>query len=500
MARDANAADGRCRLPSAGLRRQARRSTALPASGGVLAHDEAGAARVDGKPALAFGTGARREAMGRWLKRAPHAAIFAVAASCALAGAARGDGPVPVEIRGEPGSYQLYRGGAPYVIRGAGLQAVEDLASLAAYGGNSVRNWAVEDGAILDRAHALGLTVALCLDVQRERHGFDYDDAEAVARQFESIKALVSKHRRHPALLAWIIGNELNHDYRNPRAYDAVNDISKMIHELDPHHPTTTTTAGIDARLAAVIRARAPDLDFLSIQVYGGLFELPDALARIGLDMPLMVTEWGAIGHWEVAATPWGAPIEPHSSAKARAYRRGYEEVLTPLAGKVIGHYAFLWGQKQERTPTWYGVFTADGRRTEAVDALHRAWTGRWPANRAPQVEALLLDGRRAQDAVRLRANATYDAVAQATDPDADALQFEWRLLRESEATQSGGDPEALPEELPQSLLDGAGSAVALRAPQQPGAYRLFVYIGDGNGNVAHANMPFFVEGAAGSG
>ena len=402
-------------------------------------------------------------------------------------------GPVPVEIRGEPGSYQLYRGNAPYVIRGVGSQNPDDLATLPRHGGNSVRNWAVEDGAILDRARELGLTVALCLDVARERHDFDYDDAEAVARQFERLREQVLAHRDHPALLAWIIGNELNHDYSNPRVYDAVNDLSKMIHELDPHHPTTTTTAGISAELAQVIRQRAPDLDFLSVQVYGGLAGLPDALAEIGLDMPLMVTEWGTIGHWEAPTTEWGAPIEPTSSAKAQRYRTGYEQALAPLAGRVVGSYAFLWGQKQERTPTWYGLFTADGRRTEAVDVLQRIWTGDWPANRAPQVAGLALDGQAAEDSVRLRPGQTYAAAVQASDPEQDPLRFDWRLLRESAATQSGGDPEEIPEEIADAVLSPEASETQLQAPTRPGAYRLFVYVGDGQGGVGHANLPFLV-------
>ena len=400
---------------------------------------------------------------------------------------------MPVEIRGEPGNFRLYRAGEPYVVRGAGTQSVDDLASLARHGANSVRNWAVDDGRMLDRAQDLGLTVALCLDVQRERHGFDYDDAAAVADQFERLRAEVVAHRNHPALLVWIIGNELNHDYRNPAVYDAVNDISMMIHELDGDHPTTTTTAGIDSSLAQVIDARAPDLDFLSVQVYGGLFDLSATLAEIGLEKPLMVTEWGTIGHWEVRRTPWGAPIEPTSTEKARRYRDGYERVLAPLAGTLIGNYAFLWGQKQERTPTWYGVFTADGGRTEAVDTLQHIWTGRWPANRAPRVHDLMLDGKGAAHEVRLSPGGTYIASVRADDPDRDRLDYDWRVMRESRATQSGGDPETVPEEFRLSNADNQSGEISWRAPEEPGAYRLYVYVGDGRGGAAHANLPFLV-------
>ena len=429
--------------------------------------------------------------MIRSLKRT----VLAGAASCALAasvGAAQ-HSPVRVEIRGEAGSYQLYRGGTPYVVKGAGVQSIDDLESLKRHGGNSVRNWAVGDGSILDRAQELGLTVALCLNLVRERHGFDYNDEAAVARQHAQMRRQVLAHRNHPALLVWLIGNELNHDYRNPRVYDAVNDVSKMIHALDPNHPTTTTIAGVSDELMRVIQDRAPDLDFLSVQTYGGLAGFPTALAKLDSTMPWMVTEWGTIGHWEVPTTDWGAPIEPNSSAKARRFQQGYEQVIAPLAGRVVGNYAFLWGHKQERTPTWYGVLTSDGGRTEAVDVMQRIWTGQWPANRAPEVQDLLLDGKRAEDSVRLRPGRLYRASVSSTDPEHDALRYEWRLMRESQATQSGGDREEIPETLSGFVVGQHTTRIGLRAPAEAGAYRLFVYIEDGQGGAAHANLPFLV-------
>jgi len=204
---------------------------------------------------------------------------------------------IKVEIVRSDDGFQLLRAGEPYVIKGVGRE-FGDIAAIAAHGGNSFRNWTSDNAAeILDLAHEYGITVALCLPVQAERWGFDYGDAAAVAGQLAAMREEVLKYRDHPALLAWIIGNELNFDYRDSRVYDAVNEISNMIHELDPNHPTTTTVAGLGLNVVEDLQTRATDLDFISFQVYGELANLPGFLNSLDLDKPIMVTEWGPVGH-----------------------------------------------------------------------------------------------------------------------------------------------------------------------------------------------------------
>ena len=405
---------------------------------------------------------------------------------------------IKVEIVEHENGYQLQRGGKAYVVKGAGIDN-RNLQSLVAHGANSLRTWSVDDGAqpaeqLLDKAHTLGLTVSLGLEFSSERHGFDYNDAGAVAKQLEQAKVRVQKYKDHPALLTWIIGNELNFNAENPKVYDALNDVAKMIHTLDPNHPTTTALSFFDTKALDLIQARAPDLDFVSFQLYAGLMNLPGDIKKAAYQKPYFVTEWGSVGHWEVAKTAWGAPIENTSSEKASSYLKSYLNVLKPYADQAIGNYVFLWGQKQEKTPTWYGMYLNSGEETEAVDVMHYIWSGQWPDNRSPRVSPIRIDGEMAHDNVSLSQGKRYGATLDVTDFDNDLISYKWEIRPESSAEQVGGDYEEVLEVITGLIADPTAAEIVLTTPEAIGAYRLFVYVYDGQNHAAHANIPFFVQ------
>lgn len=405
--------------------------------------------------------------------------------------------PTKAEIKKEGDKFQLYVNGEPFYIKGAGLE-FGDIPALAKHGGNSFRTWRTNNGQrsgreVLDEAYEHGLYVTMGLDVERERHGFDYDNKAEVAVQFEKLKAEVMELKDHPALIIWAIGNELNLRATNPKVWDAVNDLSKMIHEIDPNHLTTTTLAGISKELVDDIKQRATDLDLLSIQMYADIVNLPKYIQETGWDGPYIVTEWGATGHWEVGNTEWGAPIENNSTVKAEYYLERYKTAIEPYKNQCLGSYVFLWGQKQERTPTWYGIFMENGNETESVDVMHFIWNNEWPSNRSPRLVEFQLDGKTATDNITLAPNKHYNAVVQIEDTDGDNIQYIWDVKPESTDLGDGGDFETTPESLT-GLIEGEGDTIELTAPSAGGAYRLFIYADDGNGHTAHANIPFLVN------
>ena len=401
---------------------------------------------------------------------------------------------VPVEVVAYEGGYTLVRDGKPYLVRGAGFVGVS-LETLAERGGNSVRTWGIEEAqSTLDEAAKYGLTVSMGLPVAAERFGFDYDSAESIAEQRENVRAAVLRYKDHPALLAWIIGNELDMSFTNHRVYDEVNELSRMIHELDPNHVTTTTITALDRETVELVRERAPDLDFVSIQAYGALALMPKAIAYLG-EGPFMVTEWGPLGHWEVGKTRWDAAIEPTSTEKARHFLLQYRDLIMPYLGPGLGSYAFLWGHKQERTHTWFSLFMESGATTGAVDALELVWTGRLPENQAPVLESISLARRSASDSIRLTAGKGYVAKVVAKDTENDELTYQWSVKPESDATSIGGDLEASIADMSNTFDGDSNKATVRLVAPEPGTYRIFVEINDGHGHAAHANIPFMVLG-----
>jgi hypothetical protein len=402
-----------------------------------------------------------------------------------------------VEIRQHGTSFQIFRENKPYYIKGIGGRRY--LETAVAAGANSIRTWDPRDaGELLDRAQGLRMTVMV--GIWLSQHASDYADPYYKAGRIEEVRRLVEAYKDHPALLIWSLGNEINLLGGDTReAWLFIDQLALMIKELDPNHPVITVIAYRESTLNA-ISAYAPHLDAVGINAYGALAALRDMVDRSFYRGPYIVTEWGVDGHWEATLTSWGRPIEPTSARKEEFHLLRYDRDILANSDRCIGSYVFLWGWKQERTPTWYSMFLRENLEAltgpvsfAAVDAMHFNWSGTWPLNRAPEVRHMLINDVSAENNIVLPPGEPIISRVEASDPDNDTLSYIWELLEEPTALGVGGSYEARPRTLAGAKEDGAPE-ISLRAPDTPGQYRLFVYVLDNRGHAGTANIPFRVS------
>ncbi|MFH1499316.1 MAG: glycoside hydrolase family 2 TIM barrel-domain containing protein [Verrucomicrobiota bacterium] len=396
------------------------------------------------------------------------------------------------------GHYTLTRNGRPYEIRGVGGDKQLELA--AKLGATTIRTWGIEqldqkvDGkTLLDRCEALGLTVMAGIWVQHERHGFNYSDPAQVRRQRDAVRDAVRKYKNHPALLLWGLGNEMEgpiSDGRDVRIWKELDELAKIVRQEDPNHPIVTVTAGAATPKIRALAANYPSLDILGVNAYASAPGVGKAVKEAGWNKPFILAEFGPVGHWEVASTSWGAPIEPTSREKAANYYTTHNTVMEDGEGRCLGTFAFVWGQKQETTSTWYGMFLASGEKLPTVDAMSYAWTRRWPDNRSPLIEKLDAPFRHKEIAPSTLATVTVTA----RDADNDDLNYEWLVVEESTDRKVGGDKESAPPVVQGCIVQADGATLQMRTPSRRGAYRVFCIIRDGKGGASADNFPFYVK------
>ena len=398
-----------------------------------------------------------------------------------------------IEVKTNPlGNFELYRNGEPYYIKGAGAKDHFDL--LVESGANSIRIWSTNKKELLDSAHQHGLTVTLGLHVRPERSGMDYNNEYAVKGQIEYLKNEVLKYKDHPALLVWGIGNEVDLRYSNFKVWETIEILAKFIKEVDPNHPTMTVIAGVDPSKAFYIKKYCPSVDILGLNVYGSIENAGANLRKFNWDKPYIVSEWGVNGPFEAKKTSWKAKIEPPNGIKAEQRMRRYKELIEKDVERCLGSYCFLWGQKQESTATWHGMFLSNGNPTEAVDVMQFCWKGEWPESRAPSIRDISLEN------ISWRKDHVISASKEAT-LTIEYLKYnnkkvivEYVLYPEAFSNKIGGDIQRSPKPIKFEIVNKSDNELTFVTPNKKGAYRLFAYVKNEKGQSSVANIPFLIE------
>lgn len=412
-------------------------------------------------------------------------------------------GPAVVELKGTGGKWELLCNGTPMYINGAACNNY--YGDVAKFGGNAFRIYScVNDNTIdiLNEAYENGLYVMVGIYIKRETDGFDYNNEEAVRKQFEEAKACVEKFRNHPAVLMWSIGNEAEASYKNKKLWTAINDIAAMIHETDPNHPTATVLASANPDHVKNILEMAPEVDVLCINSYAPT--LPTVYEKIsgaGWKKPYMITEFGPRGTWQMSPEPsrmlsWGALVEESSTEKEEVYKSAWTENIKAFENRgCIGSFVFVWGyQTHGEVLNWYGLFNKERYSYGAVDAMQFCWTGKYPEIRAPRIKSrddMTMNGKKAEDEIKVKISSANTAKVIASAQEGISLRYSWRIFKEGDHTSDGSMPDGIP-----GLIENENTPeISFRAPDSEGGYRLYVFVlDDKNKKVASAAIPFYVE------
>ncbi|HEY2899378.1 MAG TPA: glycoside hydrolase family 2 TIM barrel-domain containing protein [Polyangia bacterium] len=400
-----------------------------------------------------------------------------------------------VRITKSGATFAMTRDGAPYYIKG--IAGGSNLVLAHDYGVNSTRTFG-SDGAmgILDGAKSNCMTVLMGIGLSQTAS--DYTDPAFTNGKKAEVTNLLATIKNHPSLLMWALGNEINLGADTQDAWTFVGQLAQMIHAQDPNHPVITVIAGANVTAINHVVQWSPGIDAIGINSYAAVVNVNNDIKPSTFTGPVIITEWGPTGHWESPITAWNRPIEETSGAKSRVYKTRYDSFAH--TGRILGDYVFLWGQKIERTPTWYGMFLETnsnlglmGESLATVDTMSFEWSGAYPSNRAPDVTAFTLNGKVATDSVTLTSGQTVTTQVTATDPDGDSLSFAWEILQDPEQPDLKGGPEDR-EPRVGAPVKGTSPMLSVKVPTQAGQYRIFVYALDGKGHGGTANIPFKVN------
>ena len=403
-----------------------------------------------------------------------------------------------IKIIEKGGKFHLMINGVDTYIKGVGGTNRLDIA--AANGSNAFRTWGGSvESAKRDLAKAKELNMYVMQGIGLPKDSMQYYNEEFKKKTRASVKALAEALKDDPNLLVWGIGNEINLSGANiPAAWKFVNELALLIKSIDSRHLVSTVISH-NAKALDLIAEYAPAIEVVGINSYGSIGQVEKMAENSKYKGAYIITEWGPTGWWETTKTAWGAPIEQTSEEKRIIYEERYNGYIKNPP-RCLGSFVFLWGQKEERTPTWFSMFVENkveglpltGEKTPMVEAMERVWTGAEPKQTAPVIHGIFINKTKPADNIYVKAGKTFEAKVDVTDREGDKMSYVWEILKEATKTANGGAYEPRPDRVGEVKTTKENTLKT--AISEPGNYRLYIYVLDGTGFVSTANAPFQVR------
>jgi tetratricopeptide (TPR) repeat protein len=199
--------------------------------------------------------------------------------------------------------------------------------------------------------------------------GTDYHNPAHRENMMNSVREMVMEFKDEPYILMWSLGNENNYGVANnadkdPVAYyQFVNDVARMIHDIDPDHPVAVCSG--DALYLDVFAKYAPDVDIFSANVYRGDYGFGSFWEQVAAasGKPAFISEYGA------PAYARHLTLEEGEMEQANYHRGNWLDIQANMAGQVDGAGNALGGVAFEWLDEWwknYEPYRHD-KKSEAV-------------------------------------------------------------------------------------------------------------------------------------
>ncbi len=391
-----------------------------------------------------------------------------------------------VKISGSRGNWHLFVEGKPFYIKGAGFGKTVHAGNIDYYfsemkkiGLNSFRTWGIghDTPLMLEKAEKYGLMVDvgiwLLQNKKGEKKSVDYINGEKYKTEtLKEIGEHVKKFKDYPAVLMWNVGNEVVLDLETEEEKIAfakyVEEICKLIHKIDPNHPVTSSSAWSLAW--PYFKKYTPSLDIYGVNVYGGLVVIKEEWEKIGVDKPYLITEYGPHGEWEVSVDGNEQAIIPSEEVKANAYFNGWKNYIEKNKGLNIGGYAFIFEGNEDFGGAWFNIFML-GRKRAAYWKIYEMFTGKQVKNSSPRISQFKLS-----KITGIYPEEKISVSVEAKDLDKDRLNYVFKICGRK-VWDEGIYPVRFEKKKKKEFV--------ITAPCTPGVYFLYVYVSDGQGNIA---------------
>jgi len=402
-----------------------------------------------------------------------------------------------VYIQKSSSGYQLIRKGKPFFIKGSSGNS--HFNELKKAGANTIRIYDTTNlKTTLDLAQNENLAVILDIPVPRYIDPDTiYKDPEKMQDLFRNTKNFVHKYKNHPALLYWLLGNEIKTPDLpgDKNFYHNYNKLVQLVKDIDKNHPVSTAVGGFDRSKILSLTQKIPSLDLININIFGELstFNSRKKMISVLWNGPYVFSEFGVNGPWEADQTSWNAPLEQTSTKKAEQYKQRYLTYIKPIDdGRFMGGLTFYWGNKLERTHTWFSLFSENGKKTQAAFEMENLWKNENRHFNGPEINFILLNGFGAQESIVL--STTKEAKAELVMLNSTKLshKVKWEIRPEN-WNYLHYEEESKPNPIEIEILNKSANSFRFITPQKEGPYRLFVYVEDQNNFFATANIPFYV-------